>query len=259
VKVTVSCFALDNARGKAAKELAESCKEKALGGKGKSITDFSVYDSGGVILLVLSHNQGVGSKDISGLSVQCAGVKPISCIAEMEFEEFSDESLLVFFSRGTGEKEFNSHVFNAYANPLGTESLLLDLRMHDGFKFKVSDRGRMEYAVVDIPEEAYDLASLISYGGCLIERVFRKTGESAACVGYCSMGQLLLARCGSGFPNAQELTASFSERKGRGIKVLSLSLNEGVFDKPVKREEGKGGDAVASLVRLKLKPRFKRI
>jgi len=255
VRVTISCFVLEGKDVKAARQLAESRKKGLSQQKGNLLLDYSVERSGGTILLLLIHKEGAGSGRVRGLARQVLSSESNLGVAEMELEERDEESFAAFYSK-VSVKDFNIGLYEVYVNPLNTMGLVSDSGMRAGFKFEVYGDGGGR-AVLDSPEDSYDLFSLLDYGGYIVRRVYRKTGEIAASVGYAGSGRLLLARCGRGFPGLEDVLNPFSSGKSKP-KVFSFSQKGGMLGEFKPGKEVWDGKAVLSNVLWRLKPRFRQ-
>ncbi|MCX6695582.1 MAG: hypothetical protein NTU61_04740, partial [Candidatus Altiarchaeota archaeon] len=110
--------------------------------------------------------------------------------------------------------------------------------------------------ILDSPEEAYDLVSLVGYGGCVVNRVFKKAGEHAASASYSGNGQILLARCGSGFPQADDFSKALGKAK---LKAFYFSVKGGLISVEKKPDGTERPNEVSPGILARLKPRFSRI
>ena len=114
------------------------------------------------------------SGNIKGMGPGCA---------EMEFKERPSDPVVVYCCDKTEPGAFNLPIYKIFADPFNTAGLVIDPKLHEGFKFEVYDVIDHKKVILDCPEEMYDLLALIgSTGRYVIKRVFRKDGEIAAAV-----------------------------------------------------------------------------
>ena len=96
-------------------------------------------------------------------------------IAEMEFEERPSDPVIVYCCDKTEPGAFNLPLFKMFADPFNTAGLVIDPKLHDGFKFEVYDVIENKKVVLSCPEEMYDLLALIgSTGRYIIKRIFNR-------------------------------------------------------------------------------------
>ena len=143
-------------------------------------------------------------------------------IAEMEFEERPSDPVIVYCCDKTEPGAFNLPLFKMFADPFNTAGLVIDPKLHDGFKFEVYDVIENKKVVLSCPEEMYDLLALIgSTGRYIIKRIFNKKGEIAASVTTESLtlkngkyvgkdDPAVIVRAQSGFPAAGECVEPFA-------------------------------------------------
>ena len=227
----------------AARVLAEA-KRKGL------IIDYYVTHVGDDLELIMTHRKGVDSPDIHGLAwdafkkaaevakelgLYAAGQDLLSDassgnvrglgpgVAEMEFEERPSEPIVVFMADKTEPGAFNLPMFRIFADPFNTAGLVIDPKMHDGFKFEVLDLYEGKYVVLNAPEEMYDLLALIGTPSrYVIKRIYRKRDNKIAAVVSSEKLNLIagryvgkddpvaIVRAQSGFPALGEILEPFS-------------------------------------------------
>ena len=227
----------------ASRVLAEA-KRKGL------IIDYFVTHVGDDLQLIMTHRKGVDSPDIHGLAwdafkkaaevakelgLYAAGQDLLSDafsgnvrglgpgVAEMEIVERKSEPIVIFMADKTEPGAFNFPMFRIFADPFNTAGLVIDPRMHDGFKFEVLDVMEGKYVVLNTPEEMYDLLALIGTPGrYVVKRVFRKSDNEIAAVVSVERLNLIagryvgkddpvaIVRAQSGFPALGEILEPFS-------------------------------------------------
>ena len=144
-------------------------------------------------------------------------------VAEMTFEERPSEPIIVFAADKTAPSAWNLPLYKIFADPFNTAGLVIDPKMHDGFKFEVMDTLENKVVVLNTPEEAYDLLALIgSYERYVIRRVWRKSDNeiaAAASVTRLSLiagryvgkdDPVLIVRAQHGFPAVGEILEAFA-------------------------------------------------
>ncbi|MCD6403026.1 MAG: fructose 1,6-bisphosphatase, partial [Candidatus Aenigmarchaeota archaeon] len=95
--------------------------------------------------------------------------------AEMEITERKSEPIVVFAMDKTEPGAFNYPLFRIFADPFNTAGLVIDPKMHNGFRFEVWDIMENKRVFLDTPEEIYDLLALIgAKSRYVIKRVYPK-------------------------------------------------------------------------------------
>jgi fructose 1,6-bisphosphate aldolase/phosphatase len=141
----------------------------------------------------------------------------------MEFEERPSEPIVVFMADKTEPGAFNLPFYRIFADPFNTAGLVIDPKLHSGFKFEIWDLIEHKVYFLNAPEESYDILALIgTTGRYTIKRVFRKSdGEIAAAVSSERLNLIAgkyvgkddpvaIARAQSGFPALGEVLEPFS-------------------------------------------------
>ncbi|ABM80349.1 fructose-1,6-bisphosphate aldolase/phosphatase [Hyperthermus butylicus] len=215
-----------------------------------TIIDFYVTHVGDDLQLIMTHRKGVDSPEIHGLAweafkkaaevakelgLYAAGQDLLSDafsgnvrglgpgVAEMEFVERPSEPIVVFMADKTEPGAFNLPLYRIFADPFNTAGLVIDPRMHDGFKFEVLDVLEGKYVVLNAPEELYDLLALIGTPSrYVIKRIYRKRDNEIAAVVSVERLNLIagryvgkddpvaIVRAQSGFPAVGEILEPFS-------------------------------------------------
>ena len=184
-------------------EKAKECLEEAK--KNGIIIDYYVFNAGDDLQLLMTHTKGVDNPEIHELawetfkkatevakelklygagqdllaeafSGNIRGMGP--GIAEMEFEERKSEPIIVFAADKTEPGAFNLPVFRIFADPFNTAGLIIDPKMHQGFKFHIMDVYEGKLIELSSPEEMYDILALIGQPGrYVIKYVYSKDPE----------------------------------------------------------------------------------
>ncbi|MEM0505382.1 MAG: fructose-1,6-bisphosphate aldolase/phosphatase [Sulfolobales archaeon] len=214
------------------------------------IEDFYVTNAGDDLELIMTHRKGVDSPEVHGLAwdafreaakvskelgLYAAGQDLLSDafsgnvrglgpgVAEMEFVERPSEPIVVFMADKTEPGAFNLPMFKIFADPFNTAGLVVDPKLHDGFKFEVFDVFEGRSVELLLPEEMYDLLAIIgTTGRYIVRRVYRKKdNEIAAVVSVERLGLLAgryvgkddpvaVVRAQSGFPAVGEILEPFA-------------------------------------------------
>ncbi len=215
-----------------------------------TIIDYYVTHVGDDLELIMTHRKGIDSPEIHGLAwdafkkatevakdlgLYAAGQDLLSDafsgnirglgpgVAEMEFVERKSEPIIVFMADKTEPGAFNLPLYKVFADPFNTSGLVIDPRMHQGFKFEVLDLHEGKYVELNTPEELYDLLALIGTPGrYVIKRVYRKQDNEIAAVVSSEKLSLIagryvgkddpvaIVRTQSGLPAVGEVLEAFS-------------------------------------------------
>ncbi len=174
------------------------------------ILDFHVTHVGDDLQLIMTHNKGEMNEEVHRLAwdtfMKCAqearnlklygagqdllkdtfsgNVKGMGPgVAELEFEERKSDPIAVFMADKTEPGAFNLPIFKIFADPFNTAGLVIDPKIHGGFKFQVMDIKENKLVTLKTPEEMYDLLALIgSTGRYTIKKVWRYDDLPAAAV-----------------------------------------------------------------------------
>lgn len=220
-------------------------------GKSKGvINDYYVTNVGDDLQLIMTHRRGVDNTSVHELAwtafkeaarvakelgLYAAGQDLLSDafsgnirglgpgVAEMEFEERPSEPVVIFMADKTEPGAFNLPLYRIFADPFNTPGLVIDPRLHNGFKFTVYDAFEGREITLNAPEEIYDLLALIGTPGrFIIRRIYRKSDNEIA--GVVSVERLSLiagryvgkddpvaiVRAQSGFPAVGEILEAFA-------------------------------------------------
>ncbi len=227
----------------ATKILAEA-KSKGL------IIDFYVTNAGDDLQLIMTHRKGVDAPEIHELAwnafkeaakvakelgLYAAGQDLLSDafsgnvrglgpgVAEMEFVERPAEPIVIFMADKTEPGAFNLPMFRIFADPFNTAGLIIDPRLHDGFKFEIFDVFEGRSVTLSAPEEMYDILALIGTPArYIIRRIYRKKDNEIAAVVSVERLNLIagryvgkddpvaIVRAQSGFPAVGEILEPFA-------------------------------------------------
>ena len=170
--------------------------------RSKIITDFHVTHCGDDLELIMTHTNGVDSKEVHELAwntfldatekardlgLYGAGQDILSDafsgnvkgmgpgVAEMEFTERKAEPIIAFMMDKTEPGAFNYPIYKIFADPFNTAGLIIDPSLHSGFTFEVWDIKEHKNVYLNTPEEMYDLLALIgAKSRFVIKRVYPK-------------------------------------------------------------------------------------
>lgn len=143
-------------------------------------------------------------------------------VAEFEIEERPSEPIIVFMCDKTSPSAFNLPFYKIFADPFNTAGLVIDSKIHEGFRFEVHNIKDGERIFLSCPEELYDLLSLIGLSSrYVIKRIFRKDGAVAAVASTERLSfiagkyvgkddPVAIARAQSGFPAVGEILEAFA-------------------------------------------------
>ncbi|MEM0021562.1 MAG: fructose-1,6-bisphosphate aldolase/phosphatase [Fervidicoccaceae archaeon] len=222
-------------------------------GEGKArgvIEDFYVTNVGDDLELIMTHYGGVDNPDVHGLAWEAfkeatkvaqrlglygAGQDLLSDsfsgnvrgmgpgVAEMDFVERPSEPIVIFMADKTEPGAFNLPFYKIFADPFNTSGLVIDPKLHSGFKFEIWDLIEHKVYFLNAPEDIYDILALIgTTGRYTIKRIFRRSdGEIAAAVSSERLNLIAgkyvgkddpvaIARAQSGFPALGEILEPFS-------------------------------------------------
>ncbi|MDN5347601.1 MAG: fructose 1,6-bisphosphate aldolase/phosphatase [Clostridia bacterium] len=226
-------------------ETAQRCLQES-----SLLVDFHVTHVGDDINLIMTHRRGVDSPEIHHLAwntfLACtevakelklygAGQDLLSDafsgnvrglgpgIAEMEFEERRSEPVIVFMADKTEPGAWNLPLYKMFADPFNTIGLVIDPKMHSGFRFEVFDLHENKRVIFSLPEEMYDLLVFIGAPGryCIKSVYAKSTGEIAAVSSTQRLNLMAgryvgkddpvcIVRCQSGLPAVGEALEPFA-------------------------------------------------
>jgi fructose 1,6-bisphosphate aldolase/phosphatase len=165
-----------------AKELLTKAKKEKL------LVDYCVAKCGDDLQLVMTHQRGEEDEKIHKLAwdtfVDCTqiardlklhgagqdlladaftgtvkGMGP--GVAEMEFEERTAETIIIFMADKTSAGAWNMPLYKMFADPCNTIGLVIAPNMHTGFAFEVHDIKGHRKITFNAPDEIYDLLVFI--------------------------------------------------------------------------------------------------
>jgi fructose 1,6-bisphosphate aldolase/phosphatase len=158
-----------------------------------------------------------------GISGAAKGLGP--ALAEVTFEERSNEAFLVFSIDKSNPGAFNLPLYLAFADPMHCPGLILSSRLRKGFRFEIMDVVYKEcdrVITLSAPEDLYNMAALLRDDQRFAIRAIhsRTTGEQAAAVSTTRLhhiaGILLgkddpiaIVRVQDAFPATGEILAPF--------------------------------------------------
>ena len=214
------------------------------------IIDFHVLRVGDDLQLIMTHEKGVENGEIHKLAwdifMECTeeakrlklygagqdlltdtfsgnikGMGPGT--AEMEFEERPSEPVIIFMADKTSPGAWNYPLFKIFADPFNTAGLVIDPKLHGGFIFEVIDVFENKKVEFSMPEEMYDMLSLIgAMEHYIIKSVRRKSDNEIAAVSSTQrlsmmagryVGKddpVMIVRAQSGFPAVGEIVEPFA-------------------------------------------------
>jgi len=145
-------------------------------------------------------------------------------IAEMEFAERPSEPVVVFMADKTEPGAWNYPLYKIFADPFNTAGLVIDPKMHAGFRFEVHDLVENKKIEFSVPEELYDMLVFIgAVSRFCVRAVYSKTsGEIAASSSTQRLNLIAgryigkddpvcIVRCQSGMPAVGEVLEPFTQ------------------------------------------------
>ncbi len=185
----------------------EECIAKAK--RDGLLVDYHVTKCGDDLQLIMTHQQGENSEKIHKLAwdtfVDCTEVaKKLGLhgagqdlladafsgnvrgmgpgVAEMEFEERTAETVIIFMADKTSSGAWNMPLYKMFADPFNTIGLVIADNMHQGFSFAVQDIKEHKQITFNAPDEIYDLLVFIGAPSrYMVKSVYhRGSGEIAA-------------------------------------------------------------------------------
>ena len=168
--------------------LAKAGEAMARAKKQGLLVDYHVTKCGDDLQLIMTHQYGEGDEKIHKLAwdtfVDCTKVaKSLKLhgagqdlladafsgnvkgmgpgVAEMEFEERTAETVIIFMADKTSAGAWNMPLYKMFADPFNTIGLVIASNMHCGFAFEVQDVKEHKKITFNAPEEIYDLLVFI--------------------------------------------------------------------------------------------------
>lgn len=214
------------------------------------IIDFHVLRVGDDLQLIMTHTKGVDSEEIHKLawsifekateeakklklygagqdllkdafSGNVKGLGP--GVAEMEFEERPSEPVVIFMADKTSPGAWNLPLYRIFGDPFNTAGLVIDPKMHSGFRFSVLDVYENKLVDFNLPEDTYDMLVLIgAMEHYIIKEVYRRDNNEIAAMSSTQklsmmagryIGKddpVLIVRAQSGFPAVGEILEPFA-------------------------------------------------
>lgn len=226
---------------------AEQAIERSIG---DLLADGQVATCGDDLFLLLTHERGEGAEAVhrfawdvfsattrvaEELGLYGAGQDLLSDafagnlrglgpgFAETDLVERPSETVLVYLADKTEPGAWNLPLYRMFADPFNTAGLVIDPKMHQGFRFEVHDLVADQRIWLECPEEAYDLLLFIGAPSrYVIKRVeSRALGETAAVTSTQRLSLMagryvgkddpvMIVRCQSGMPAVGEATEPFA-------------------------------------------------
>lgn len=195
MKITISLIKADiggvGGHSKPSNHLIKTV-ENFIKNNGKRIlTDSLVFYTGDDISILMIHKKGINAKEIHKLAWEAFkkgtevakkqglygagqdllkdafsgnvhGLGP--AVAEIEFEERENESVMILTMDKTEPGAFNLPLYLAFADPLWSPGLLVSPPLAKGFMFKIVDTEYLtgeKIIELNAPEDLYDIAALL--------------------------------------------------------------------------------------------------
>jgi len=213
------------------------------------INNFFVFNAGDDLELLMAHEKGEQNRDAHKLAwdtfkeaadkalqlkLYAAGQDLLKDafsgnvrgmgpgVAEMEIEERTSDPIVVFAADKTSAGSFNYPLFRIFADPMNTAGLVIDPNMLCGFKFEIIDTLEDKSAILQCPNEMYEMLALIgTVGRYAISRVWRASDDlicASSSVSKLSLiagkyvgkdDPVMIARAQHGLPAVGEILAPF--------------------------------------------------
>jgi fructose 1,6-bisphosphate aldolase/phosphatase len=143
--------------------------------------------------------------------------------AELTFTERTSEPVVCFLADKTEPGAWNLPLYKMFADPFNTPGLVIDSKMHSGFRFDVYDLYKEQHITFDTPKDLYDLLMFIGAPSrYVVHRVESPTlGETAAATSTQRLSLIagkyvgkddpvMIVRCQSGLPAVGEVLEPFA-------------------------------------------------
>lgn len=143
--------------------------------------------------------------------------------AELEYTERPSEPVICFLADKTEPGAWNLALYKMFADPFNTAGLVIDEKMHAGFRFEVYDLYEEKRIVFDCPAELYDLLMFIGaparYVVHAVESKTLSVQAAATSTQRLSLiagkyvgkdDPVMIVRCQSGLPAVGEVLEPFS-------------------------------------------------
>ena len=145
-------------------------------------------------------------------------------VAELTFAERPSEPVIIFMADKTDPGAWNLPLYKMFADPFNTIGLIIDPKMHAGFKFEVHDLVEHRRVMFSLPEELYDLLVFIGSPSryCIKHIYSKESGEVAAATSTQKLNLMAgryvgkddpvcIVRCQSGLPAVGEVLEPFAQ------------------------------------------------
>ena len=143
--------------------------------------------------------------------------------AELTFTERTSEPVVCFLADKTEPGAWNLALYKMFADPFNTAGLVIDPKMHAGFRFEVHDLLKEQRITFETPKDLYDLLMFIGAPSRYVIRQVESAtlGETAAATSTQRLsliagryvGQddpVMIVRCQSGLPTVGEVLEPFA-------------------------------------------------
>lgn len=143
--------------------------------------------------------------------------------AELEFTERPSEPVVCFLADKTEPGAWNLPLYKAFADPFNTAGLVIDAKMHAGFRFEVYDLYEEKRIWFDCPSELYEMLMFIGAPAryvihsveskTLREQAVATSTQRLSLIAGKYVGKddpVMIARCQSGLPALGEVLEPFS-------------------------------------------------
>ncbi|HEX9634992.1 MAG TPA: fructose 1,6-bisphosphatase, partial [Candidatus Limnocylindria bacterium] len=143
--------------------------------------------------------------------------------AEMTLEERPSEPVIVFLADKTEPGAWNLPLYKIFADPFNTPGLVIDPKMHAGFRFDVLDLRKEQSIWLETPAELYDLLLFIGAPSRYVIRAVHSTALETVAAATSTQRLSLIAgryvgkddpvmivRCQSGLPAVGEVLEPFA-------------------------------------------------
>ncbi len=143
--------------------------------------------------------------------------------AELTFTERTSEPVICFLADKAELGAWNLPLYKMFADPFNTPGLVIDSKMHCGFRFEVYDLYKEQCITFDTPKDLYDLLMFIGAPSrYVVHQVDSPTlGETAAATSTQRLSLIagkyvgtddpvMIVRCQSGLPTVGEVLEPFA-------------------------------------------------
>jgi fructose 1,6-bisphosphate aldolase/phosphatase len=202
--------------------LAKAGEAMARAKKQGLLVDYHVTKCGDDLQLIMTHQHGEGDEKIHKLAwdtfVDCTKVaKSLKLhgagqdlladafsgnvkgmgpgVAEMEFEERTAETVIIFMADKTSAGAWNMPLYKMFADPFNTIGLVIASNMHCGFAFEVQDVKEHKKITFNAPDEIYDLLVFIGAPSrYMVKAVYHRESKEIAAASSTQRLSLLAGR-----------------------------------------------------------------